>query len=90
MTLAEILWLIRGEDVHHLADIVLRRTSLAITGQIDLEILDTLLTVMARELAWSGEQMLAERRQLIDELGTYYGVSVAMLQDRCKEKDKAS
>ena len=45
---------------------------------------------MARELAWSGEQMLAERRQLIDELGTYYGVSVAMLQDRCKEKDKAS
>ncbi|PLK71824.1 glycerol-3-phosphate dehydrogenase [Rhizobium sp. TH135] len=90
MTLAEILWLIQGEDVHHLADIVLRRTSLAITGQIDLEILDTLLTVMARELAWSGEQMLAERRQLIDELGTYYGVSVAMLQDRCKEKDKAS
>lgn len=90
MTLAEILWLIQGEDVHHLADIVLRRTSLAITGQIDLEILDTLLTVMARELAWSGEQMLAERRQLIDELGTYYGVSVAVLQDRCKEKDKAS
>jgi glycerol-3-phosphate dehydrogenase len=90
MTLAEILWLVRGEDVHHLADIVLRRTSLAITGRIDLEILDTLLTVMARELAWSGEQMLAERRQLIDELETYYGVSVAMLQDRCKEKDKAS
>lgn len=90
MTRAEILWLIRGEDVRHLADIVLRRTSLAITGQIDLEILDTLLMVMARELAWSGEQLFTERRQLIDELDTYYGVSVAMLQERCKEKDKAS
>lgn len=90
MTLAEILWLVTREDVHHLADIVLRRTSLAITGRIDLEILDTLLAVMARELGWTGEQMLTERRQLIDELGTYYGVSVAMLQDRCKEKDKAS
>lgn len=90
MTLAEIVWLIRGEDVRHLSDLVLRRTSLAITGEIDLEILDTLLTVMARELDWTGERLFAERRQVIDELQTYYGVSAAMLQDRCKEKDKAS
>lgn len=90
ITLAEIVWLIRGEDVRHLSDLVLRRTSLAITGEIDLEILDTLLTVMARELDWTGERLFAERRQVIDELQTYYGVSAAMLQDRCKEKDKAS
>lgn len=90
MTLAEIVWLIRGEDVRHLSDLVLRRTSLAITGEIDLEIIDTLLTVMARELDWTGERLFAERRQVIDELQTYYGVSAAMLQDRCKEKDKAS
>jgi glycerol-3-phosphate dehydrogenase len=90
MTLAEIVWLIRGEDVRHLSDLVLRRTSLAITGEIDLEILDTLLTVMARELDWTGERLFAERRDVIDELQTYYGVSAAILQDRCKEKDKAS
>lgn len=90
MTLAEIAWLIQAEDVRHLSDLVLRRTSLAITGELDLDILDTLLAVASRELGWTADNAFAERRQVIDELQAYYGVSIEMLQDRCKAKDKAS
>lgn len=90
MTLAEIAWLIRAEDVRHLTDLVLRRTSLAITGDLDLDSLDALLAVASRELGWTGDRAFAERRQVIDELQAYYGVSIDMLQNRCREKDKAS
>lgn len=90
MTLAEIAWLIRAEDVRHLSDLVLRRTSLAITGDLDLDSLDALLAVASRELGWTGDRAFAERRQVIDELQAYYGVSIDMLQNRCREKDKAS
>lgn len=90
LTLAEIAWLIRAEDVRHLSDLVLRRTSLAITGDLDLDSLDALIAVASRELGWTGDRALAERRQVIDELQAYYGVSIDMLQNRCREKDKAS
>lgn len=90
LTLAEIAWLIRAEDVRHLSDLVLRRTSLAITGDLDLDSLDALLAVASRELGWTGDRAFAERRQVIDELQAYYGVSIDMLQNRCREKDKAS
>jgi len=90
MTLAEIAWLTQAEDVRHLSDLVLRRTSLAITGELDLDILDTLLAVASRELGWTADNAFAERRQVIDELQAYYGVSIEMLQDRCTAKDKAS
>ncbi|MGP4805137.1 glycerol-3-phosphate dehydrogenase/oxidase [Agrobacterium cavarae] len=90
MTLAEIAWLIRQEDVRHLCDLVLRRTCLAITGELDLDILDRLLAVTSRELGWTGDRAFSERRQVTDELQAYHGVSTEMLQNRCKEKDKAS
>lgn len=87
MTQAEIVWLIRCEDVRHLSDLVLRRTSLAIVGSIDLEIIDSLLVLLTRELGWTVEQASFERRQLIEELETYYGVSAAMLHERCNKKE---
>ena len=85
ITAAEVIWLIRAEHVRHLTDIILRRTTLAITGIIDADLIDAILDVAARELAWPPARAAAERQRLIHELETFYGVTPAMLQHRCKE-----
>ncbi|MCZ7464100.1 glycerol-3-phosphate dehydrogenase/oxidase [Rhizobium rhizogenes] len=85
VTAAEVIWLIRSEHVRHLTDLILRRTTLAITGCIDADLIDAILGVTARELGWSSRQAEEERQLLIHELETFYGVSPAMLQHRCKE-----
>lgn len=85
ITVAEVVWLIRFEHVRHLTDLALRRTTLAITGVIDADLIDAILAVTARELGWLATQAAAERQRLIHELGTFYGVTPAMLQHRCKE-----
>lgn len=85
ITAAEVIWLIRSEHVRHLTDLILRRTTLAITGAIDADLIDAILTVAARELGWTPSQAAAERQRLIDELETFYGVTPTMLQHRCKE-----
>ena len=85
MTAAEVAWLIRCEHVRHLSDLILRRTTLAITGVIDTDLIDAILDVAARELGWSPQQAAEERQRLTDELETFYAVTTAMLQHRCKE-----
>lgn len=85
ITAAEILWLIRSEHVRHLTDLILRRTTLTITGLIDVDLIDATLGVAARELGWSSTRAAVERQQLTQELETFYGVTPAMLQNRCKE-----
>jgi glycerol-3-phosphate dehydrogenase len=85
ITAAEVVWLIRSEHVRHLTDLILRRTTLAITGIIDADLIDAILNVAARELGWAPRQAAEERQRLIDELETFYGVTTAMLKHRCKE-----
>lgn len=85
VTAAEVIWLIRSEHVRHLTDLILRRTTLAITGRINADLIDAVLGVTARELGWSSSHAAGERQRLIHELETFYGVSPAMLQHRCKE-----
>ena len=46
-TLAEIDWLARNESVVHLADIVMRRTVLAITGRLSRRALDQIADIVA-------------------------------------------
>ncbi len=55
-SLAEIDWLVRNEHVTHLADIVMRRTTLAITGSLTRPDLETIAEVAADALGWSGER----------------------------------
>lgn len=76
-TSAEIRFLIHHEHAVHLADIVLRRSDLAITGNLDLPLVETLASLMAQELGWSPEQAVFERQSLLDELRDYHGVSLA-------------
>nr|WP_295977275.1 glycerol-3-phosphate dehydrogenase/oxidase [uncultured Agrobacterium sp.] len=85
ITAAEVIWLIRCEHVRHLTDLILRRTTLAITGVVNADLIDAILGVAARELGWPATRSAAERQRLIHELETFYGVTPAMLQHRCKE-----
>lgn len=84
-TAAEIAWIIRRERVIALADIVLRRTTLAISGSINLGLIDAIGDVAARELGWSANRAANEREALLDELEHFHGVTPVHLQTRCKE-----
>jgi glycerol-3-phosphate dehydrogenase len=89
ITGGEIAWLIRQEHVLHLADIVLRRTLLAITGQVNAALIDRIAMVAARELGWSPERAHRERGQLIAELRDYHNVTPEMLEQRAEEGKKS-
>ena len=57
---AEIDWIVRNERVVHLADIVMRRTTLAITGALTARDLDAIAAVAADALNWHEERTAAE------------------------------
>lgn len=65
---AEIDWIARNEMVEHLADIVMRRTTLAIEGRLTAAALDEIATVAAAALGWDegrrGEEIAAVTTQL--------------------------
>ena len=75
ITAAEIAFLASRESVVTLADIVLRRTTLAIQGLISEELLDKLAAVAGEELGWSDAERGLQRDRLIEDLSTYHGVS---------------
>nr|WP_286185203.1 glycerol-3-phosphate dehydrogenase/oxidase [Labrenzia sp. PO1] len=75
ITAAEIAFLASRESVVTLADIVLRRTTLAIQGLISEELLDKLAAVAGEELGWSDAERGFQRDRLIEDLSTYHGVS---------------
>lgn len=55
-SLSEIDWIARNETVVHLADIVMRRTTLAITGSLSTRDLDAIAAVAADALGWEDAQ----------------------------------
>jgi glycerol-3-phosphate dehydrogenase len=81
-TSAEITYLIQKEQVETIADLALRRTSLAISGAISLEIIDSLAAVLAAEAGLSRKETNLQRKDLIKELGDFYGVSQQVLIER--------
>lgn len=78
----EIVRLIREEQVETVADIVLRRTALAITGAISLALIEEIATILADERNLAPAAAAAECAALVDELETYYGVPRATLAER--------
>lgn len=73
-TVAEIDYLARNEQVVHLGDLALRRTDLAITGQLSPAVLDALAEAAGAALGWSKERIAREQAALMDELADYHGV----------------
>ncbi len=86
-SIGEIGHLVETEFVVHLSDLVLRRTSLAITGEITRRVLDTIAALMAERLGWDEARTAEEIDATISELETYHGVSAATLETRSKTKE---
>ncbi|WP_297109893.1 glycerol-3-phosphate dehydrogenase/oxidase [uncultured Devosia sp.] len=82
VTAAEIAYLAQQEHVVHLADLVLRRLPLAITGLISSRRLEALAAVLAGELGWTVEERQEQIADLAHQLHTYHGVSADMLTQR--------
>jgi glycerol-3-phosphate dehydrogenase len=67
-TLAEIDWLARNEHVVCLADIVMRRTALAITGRLTMRNLEQVAEIAAGALGWGPAQRESEIDATLTEL----------------------
>ena len=85
-TAAEIVFLIRNEFVVGLEDVLLRRTPLAIRGDISSVLIERVAEVMADELGWSRERTGREIEAFVADLGNYHGVSREMLDKRTQDR----
>lgn len=64
--LAELDWILRHEQVRHLADLVLRRTTLAMTGSLTRANLDQIADCAATALGWDAARKARERQAVLD------------------------
>lgn len=82
----ELLFLIRNEAVEHLDDLLLRRTTLAISGELSLDMTDAVLALLATEKHWSPVQVVAERKQFLTLLAERHGVDEETLSARNEQR----
>ena len=76
---AEIAYLVRCECALTVADVILRRTSLAIRGKLSGQIVDRVTEVVARTLDLSADEAATQRRAVVDELTTFHGMDASSL-----------
>jgi glycerol-3-phosphate dehydrogenase len=69
-SLAEIDYILRNEFVEHLVDVVMRRTTLAVTGSLTMPDLEAIATVAGRALGWAAERINAETEATVTQLKT--------------------
>jgi glycerol-3-phosphate dehydrogenase len=86
LTVAEIAFLTQREYAVRLGDLILRRTTLAITGTIDTGLTEAIASVAGRELGWDEARRRAEIEELIVDLENYHGVDRSTLDHRTKER----
>ena len=70
----EIDWIARNELVVHLADVVLRRTTLAIDGALTTGNLAAIADILAREFSWSDARKAQEIEAVNSELAERHNV----------------
>nr|WP_305328822.1 glycerol-3-phosphate dehydrogenase/oxidase [Hoeflea sp.]MDP2118627.1 glycerol-3-phosphate dehydrogenase/oxidase [Hoeflea sp.] len=86
MTTGEVVFLIRNEHVVRLSDLILRRTPLAITGEISSALITEIAGIAASELGWDEAGMRDQMNAFITELNDFYGVTPMMLEQRSLER----
>jgi len=69
----EIDWIARNELVVHLADIVLRRTTLAIEGRLTIEGLREIAGIAAAALGWDAARAESEIADVTGQLSRFHG-----------------
>jgi glycerol-3-phosphate dehydrogenase len=75
----EVEYMVRNEQVGHLIDILIRRTSLAFRGLVTAELLAELAAVLAPLLGWDKEAAAAEIRHAEAVLADAHRVEVRSL-----------
>ena len=77
MTEGEVRWAVRQEHALHLADILQRRSPLAIRGLLSLPLITRTARVMGAELSWAEDRVQAEIASFLADIATWHGVSLA-------------
>jgi glycerol-3-phosphate dehydrogenase len=78
----ELQFLIRQEAVEHLDDLLLRRTTLAVSGELSLDMMDAALDLLAQEKRWTLADRIRERDRFLTLLTERHGVDEDMLSVR--------
>ncbi|WP_203427028.1 glycerol-3-phosphate dehydrogenase/oxidase [Sinorhizobium sp. BG8] len=84
----EMVHLIRSEAVEHLDDLLLRRTTLAITGELSLDMTDAVLDILAAEKDWPAQRKAQERGRFLSLLNDRHGVAEGTLSARNKQRSE--
>jgi glycerol-3-phosphate dehydrogenase len=77
LTEGEVAWFIHHEQAQHLADVLQRRSPVAIHGELSLELITATARVMARECGWTEPQTQTEIDGFLSDLEKYHGVRLA-------------
>ncbi|MDJ0315896.1 glycerol-3-phosphate dehydrogenase/oxidase [Arthrobacter antibioticus] len=75
----EVLFMVENEQIGHLIDVMIRRTSLAFRGLVTSELLAETAAALAKPLGWNKEKVAQEIDHAIDVLARYHGVQVESL-----------
>ncbi|TCN25264.1 glycerol-3-phosphate dehydrogenase/oxidase [Sinorhizobium americanum] len=84
----ELLHLIRTEAVEHLDDLLLRRTTLAITGELSLDMTEAALDLLAAEKGWEAPRKAEERNRFLTLMRERHGVAEATLSARNEQRSE--
>ena len=74
----EIEFIVRHEGVMHPDDLVLRRTAIALLGELTGELLDEVIAIIAEVHGWTTEQAGAERVRTVEILQDKFGVRIGV------------
>ncbi|MGX1791638.1 FAD-dependent oxidoreductase [Microbacterium sp. NPDC055312] len=75
----ELMWMVEREHAVRLQDVILRRTSLAFTGDVTDEVLVELADAMAPLLDWDAERRVAELEETRSLLNDRHGLDLPAL-----------
>ncbi|MCT7664400.1 glycerol-3-phosphate dehydrogenase/oxidase [Shinella kummerowiae] len=84
----ELIHLIRSEAVEHLDDLLTRRTTLAITGELSLAMAEAALDVLAAEKGWPAQRVAEERGRFLTLMGERHGVTEQSLSARNEQRSE--
>ena len=88
-TEAELRWLVRREHARSLADLLQRRTSLAITGDISSAVIARAAEILGDELGWPASRATAEERDFRALLARNHGLTETILAGRDRERTRS-
>ena len=72
----ELYHILHNEAVEHLSDLVLRRTTLAVRGEITRPVLQEMADLAAEALGWSETRRASELERTVETLASRHGVTL--------------